>query len=139
MSTTTDSNPKPTYIYKLIPHTAPPADPLPDALPVSELDRSSGFVHLSTAKQVPGTLKFFFKDDPHVYVARIAYEPVEKDIRWEDPKAEVCGPRGGEGMFPHLYNGLKLGKGEIESVARWERTEGGWDDALEKAADWLVY
>ena len=96
-------------------------------------------MHLSTAAQVPGTLRFFFKDDPCVYVARISYAAVARDIRWEDPKAEVCGPRGGEGMFPHLYNGLKLGKSEIESVQRWEPTDGAWDVALKNAEDWLVY
>lgn len=42
-------------------------------------------------------------------------------------------------MFPHLYNGLKLGKAEIESVAVWENTAEGWDDALSKAQSWLVY
>lgn len=53
---------------------------------------------------------------------------IEHQVRWEDPKAEVCGERGGEGMFPHLYNGLKLGKDEVESVTCWELpSEGhGW-------------
>ena len=69
---------------------------------------------------------------------------MEKDIRWEDPKAEVCGPRGGEGMFPHLYNGLKLGRGEVESVRILRRqTEDdkaeGWDVVLQGAEDFLVY
>ncbi|KII87371.1 hypothetical protein PLICRDRAFT_43003 [Plicaturopsis crispa FD-325 SS-3] len=131
---------KPTYIYKLIPSSAPPPTPLPDALPVSGIDQSSGFIHLSTAPQVPQTLKFFFADEPLVYVARLVYDNVEKDIKWEDPKAEVCGPRGGEGMFPHLYNGLKLGSEQIDSVATWEKGE-GWDTALKKAEEekWLVY
>lgn len=133
-------DPKPTYIYKLIPSDAAPADPLPTALPVSSLDQSSGFVHLSTVKQIPNTLKTFFAEDPRVYILRIPYEPLEAQIRWEDPKAEVCGPRGGEGMFPHLYNGLKLGKDEVESVQTWERVDGeGWDAVLEKAKAWLVY
>ena len=39
----------------------------------------------------------------------------------------------------HLYNGLKLGKDEIESIAIWEQGEGGWDGALQKAESWLVY
>jgi uncharacterized protein (DUF952 family) len=91
---------KPAYIYKLVPSTAPVPDDLPERLPVSDLDQRSGFIHLSTAPQVPNTLKFFFKDEPHVYVLRIDYERVEKDIRWESPDASVCGPRGGEGMFP---------------------------------------
>ncbi|KAL1966576.1 hypothetical protein VTN77DRAFT_3987 [Rasamsonia byssochlamydoides] len=132
------SSSKPTYIYKLIPSTAPVPDDLPERLPVSDLDQRSGFIHLSTAPQVPNTLKFFFKGEPLVYVLRIEYERVEKDIRWESPDATVCGPRGGEGMFPHLYNGLKLGKDEIESVAVWHN-ENGWDEALKKAESWLVY
>jgi hypothetical protein len=99
-----ESNQPPTYIYKLIPSSAPvplPPTPLPSALPVSELDKTSGFVHLSTAKQIPGTLKHFFADEPLVYVLRLPYEPLEKRslIRWEDPKGEVCGDRAGEGVF----------------------------------------
>ncbi|TFY67922.1 hypothetical protein EVJ58_g1330 [Rhodofomes roseus] len=141
MATTGDA--KPTYIYKLIPSSAPPPDhPLPAVLPVSELDQSSGFIHLSTSKQVPNTLKFFFADELRVHVLRLAYDPLEEEklIRWEDPKAEVCGPRGGEGMFPHLYNGLKLGKDEVDSVATWERREGeGWEDVTGREQSWLIY
>lgn len=135
----TPSSARPTYIYKLIPSSAPPPHPLPDRLPVSEFDRTSGFIHLSTSLQVPNTLKFFFKDDPKVYILRIPYDPVDESIKWEDPKAEVCGPRGGEGMFPHLYNGFKLGKDEVESIQIWERGSDGWDSALKEAEEWLTY
>lgn len=135
----TPSDAKPTYIYKLIPSSAPPPDPLPDRLPVSDLDGTSGFIHLSTSRQIPNTLRFFFKDDPVVYILRIPYDPVEKDLKWEDPKAEVCGPRGGEGMFPHLYNGLRLGREEVESVRILERGSHGWDSALKAADSWLLY
>lgn len=90
----------PKYVYKLVPSSSPIPEPLPEALPVSDLDQRSGFIHLSTALQVPNTLRHFFKDEPSVYVLRIEYERVEKDIRWEDPDAKVCGPRGGEGLFP---------------------------------------
>jgi len=128
----------PTYIYKLIPSSAPPPDPLPPTLPLSELDRNSGFIHLSTARQIPNTLKFFFKDEPRVYVLRLSYAKVEANIRWESPDAKVCGPRGGEGMFPHLYNeGPRLGRDEVESVATWEKTHDGesWDVALDSDDD----
>jgi hypothetical protein len=40
-------------------------------------------------------------------------------------------------LIQHLYNGFKLGKDEIESVATW-KNEDGWDKALEKAASWLI-
>jgi uncharacterized protein (DUF952 family) len=139
----------PTYIYKLIPHTAAPPlppNPLPSALPVSQLDKSSGFIHLSTAPQVLGTLVHFFTDDPRVYVLRVPYASMQKHIRWEDPKGEVCGDRPGEGLFPHLYNGLRLGKEEVESVVCWEREgaqEGrkAWEELVKRAEQdgWLVY
>ncbi|KAG6920215.1 hypothetical protein DXG01_004984 [Tephrocybe rancida] len=132
----------PNYIYKLISSSSPVPlnhDDIPERLPVSAIDQNSGFVHLSTSAQLPGTLKFFFADDPLVYILRIKYADFDDKIRWEDPKAEVCGPRGGEGMFPHLYNGLKLGKDEIESVHLMEKEEGGWDAALLKAREWLLY
>lgn len=148
------------YVYKLVPSSAPISESLPERLPISDLDSQSGFIHLSSARQVPNTLKFFFKDEPFVYVLRIEYEKVEENIRWESPDAKICGPRDGEGMFPvsignldnpcrkrkfslclimlkHLYNGLKLGKEEIDSVATW-KNENGWDKALENAASWLV-
>jgi len=76
----------PTYIYKIVPSSAPPPSPLPDALPVSDLDKSDGFIHLSTAAQLPATLGRFFQKDELVYILRIIYKQVEKDIKWEDSK-----------------------------------------------------
>ena len=76
---------KPTYIYKIVPASAVlPEFPLPVALPISELDSSDGFIHLSTALQVAGTLKRFFADQDSVYLLKIPYANVEKDITWED-------------------------------------------------------
>ncbi|KAJ5287664.1 hypothetical protein N7478_003350 [Penicillium angulare] len=130
----------PRYTYKIVPSTAPVPQPIPEILPVSELDRGSGFIHLSTSTQVPNTLKFFFKDDPIVYILRIEYDRVQHNIRWESPDGKVCGPRPGEGLFPnkHLYNDLKLGKDEVESVAIWQN-EDGWDKAIDGAKPWLLY
>jgi uncharacterized protein (DUF952 family) len=48
-------NPLPKYIYKIVP--ADP-QPLPEALPLSDLDRNDGFLHLSTAAQVQLTFLF---------------------------------------------------------------------------------
>ncbi|GJP51174.1 hypothetical protein CLOM_g10338 [Closterium sp. NIES-68] len=61
----------------------------------SDFDRQSGFIHLSTADQVGGTVLMFFagRDDlmllqirAHTLGARLVYEPVP-DL----------------GLFPHLY------------------------------------
>lgn len=91
---------QPRYIYKIIPSTAPVREPIPERLPVSDLDQESGFIHLSMASQVPNTLKLFFSDEPLVYIARIHYADIIQDIRWESPDGKICGPRPGEGLFP---------------------------------------
>lgn len=136
----------PTYIYKLVSsssHIPLDISDLPLRLPVSSFDEESGFIHLSTSVQVLNTLKWFFDEQKTVYVLRLPYEKLTEDraIRWEDPKGEVCGPRGGEGMFPHLYNGLKLGRDEIDSIRLLERAEDGWDKPIEDAIKdgWMVY
>ncbi|KAI9375012.1 hypothetical protein BJX61DRAFT_540284 [Aspergillus egyptiacus] len=129
---------QPNYLYKLVPSTVPVHQPIPERLPVSEIDRQSGFVHLSTAFQVPNTLRYFFSHEPLVYVLRIPYETVANDVRFEDPEGRVCGPRPEEGLFPHLYNGLKLGRDEVESMSVW-KNEDGWEKALAAAKPWLLY
>jgi len=135
---TTEKKTGPSYVYKLVPPSMPVPEVLPEKLEISKLDESSGFIHLSTSIQVPGTLKHFFADESRMFILRVPLAPVEKLIRWEDVRMEVCGPRGGEGLFPHLYNGLKLGKDEVESVRELENS-GGWDSALKEVEDWLVY
>jgi uncharacterized protein (DUF952 family) len=144
----------PTFLYKIIPLSSPPPSPLPDILPPSDLDQRSGFIHLSTAEQIPGTLRLIFKDDTKVYIAKIGYGKVEKDVKWEEGSCVAgasegegvhfhgkCEPNHGEGdMFPHLYNALRLKKEEIESIAEWERGD-TWDGAVNKAKEdgWLTF
>ena len=74
----------PTFVYKIIPSSSPLPAILPDILPPSDLDQKDGFIHLSTASQILGTLKLVFKDDTKVYVLKIEYSKVEKDVKWEE-------------------------------------------------------
>jgi hypothetical protein len=85
----TPPNP-PLYIYKILPSSTPPPSPLPLALPVSELDRRDNFIHLSTSRQLLGTLRNFFADEEKVYVLRIPYARVQRWIRWEDAKGKTA-------------------------------------------------
>ncbi|KAJ7576013.1 hypothetical protein C8J56DRAFT_974340 [Mycena floridula] len=135
----------PKYIYKLVPSKLPLQEPLPVALPLSDLDERDGFIHTSTAAQVPGTLKRFFSDPAAlttaagpsgIYVLRIPYEPVKEKIKWEDPSG-ARGEPGSEGVFPHIYEG-KLGKEEVESVSFLEMKDDRWDEALDKVKEWLI-
>lgn len=88
------------FVYKLVPTSSPVPDILPERLPVSDIDEKSGFIHLSTAEQIMGTLKSFFAKDAEVYILRLPLAKIEGDIRWEAPEMDVCGPRDGEGTFP---------------------------------------
>ncbi|PPQ83279.1 hypothetical protein CVT25_004015 [Psilocybe cyanescens] len=130
----------PTYIYKIVHSSTPPPDPLPEALPVSDLDKADGFLHLSTALQLPGTLKRFFAEDERVFILRIVYKNVESNVKWENSRGTAPGGVGEQDMFPHIYNGLRLGKDEIESVVEWER-QTGWDETINKATaeGWFIY
>ncbi|KAF4619900.1 hypothetical protein D9613_005365 [Agrocybe pediades] len=130
----------PTYIYKIVPCTNHMPATLPEALPVSDLDNSSGFIHMSTTHQVPGTLKRFFKDHERVYILRVKYADVEHLVKWENSHGTAPGGVGEPDMFPHIYNDLRLGSGEIESWVEWE-SKGDWDEAINDAVakKWFVY
>lgn len=112
----------PLYLYKIVPSSSPVREPLPERLPVSDIDKKSGFIHLSTAFQVPNTLESFFKDEPMVYVLRIPYGRVAEDIYWECPEGTVCGPRPKEGLFPVCTGFLRRfsyttpGANEVHSI-----------------------
>ncbi len=58
-------------------------------------DRRDGYIHFSTAEQLPGTLvKHFARRDGLVLIA-ISAKALGPDLKWEPS-------RGGE-LFPHLY------------------------------------
>ena len=139
------------FIYKIvdsatkIPITS--AHKLPDnyILPTSDLDEKSGFVHMSTKAQVSGTLNKFFATSistrDFVYLLKASLRPLEDKglIRWEAPDASVCGPRGGEGMFAHIYDDrkFKLSGDEIESAVEVvsEIGQQDWKQALSKVTE----
>jgi len=73
----TEPTPNPKYIYKILPSSAPPSSPLPEALPLSALDEGDGFLHMSTSHQILGTLSNFFSNETHVWILRIPYERVK--------------------------------------------------------------
>ncbi|KAF8665711.1 hypothetical protein AX16_000161 [Volvariella volvacea WC 439] len=130
----------PTYLYKIVHSSAPPPSPLPERLPLSQLDAADGFIHLSTSTQVPRTLVRFFRDDTQVYLLRLTYSHVEAHIRWENPQGTAPGRMGDDNTFGHLYNGGRLGRDEVESIKVVNRDKAtGWAEALEAVQDWLVY
>ncbi|KAG0663548.1 hypothetical protein C6P46_002444 [Rhodotorula mucilaginosa] len=128
------------YIYRIMQHSSQnPRYTFPVPIPAkheflpSELDAKDGFVHFSTAKQLPATLNRFFADAPVVTILKCDYGRLSawKVVKWEAVE-------GGE-TFPHLYAQLE---GEnVESHKDLVKGDGqtSWDHALEKARQegWL--
>ncbi|CDM32756.1 Protein of unknown function DUF952 [Penicillium roqueforti FM164] len=128
----------PLYVYKIVPSTNPVREPLPERLPVSHIDQSSGFIHLLTAPQVPIALKAIFESEPMVYVFRIPYNKVMQDIRWETADGALREALPEEDLCPHLYNKFNLGRDDVESIAVWIN-ENGWEKVLSQTGTWLLY
>jgi uncharacterized protein (DUF952 family) len=60
------------------------------------VDLADGYIHLSSAAQLQGTLDKHFAGQPGLVIAKVDLTMLGDDVRWEVS-------RGGE-LFPHLYN-----------------------------------
>ncbi len=64
------------------------------------VDLADGYIHLSTADQLQGTLDKHFAGQTELVIAEIDLVPLRDTIRWEVS-------RGGA-LFPHVYGPLPL-------------------------------
>ncbi|KAK4075820.1 hypothetical protein Trihar35433_2380 [Trichoderma harzianum] len=110
----------PKFIYKILP--AAPQDPLPEQFPFSQLDANDGFVHLSTATQVPNTADLFFTEATELWLIKLELAKLADPLKWEDG-------------FPHLYG--NFGAADVQSLEKFGRKEGQkWSEGM-KASSWL--
>ena len=72
----------------------------------TDLDLDDGFVHLSTAKQLSGTLYYYFKDIDSLILVQFNSSELGKELIFEDPVPK--GERSGK--FPHYYSNLNIKK-----------------------------
>ena len=83
-----------------------------------ELDKKDGFIHLSTASQLAGTLSFYFADDKDLILLQLDHSQVKDALIYESPFP--AGDRTGE--FPHLYSELS-----VDQVAQvWKISRGAF-------------
>ena len=75
-------------------------------LPASALDERDGFVHLSTAAQVPATLARFFTGREDLLVLSVAIDRLDPDKLRHEPPSHAPDPRGE--LFPHYYGRVPL-------------------------------
>lgn len=125
-------SPLPTYLYKILP-SAPPS-PLPARLPLSDLDRNDGYIHLSTSEQVPGTADKFFGNVSELWLLKIKYDVLaagtdgDGEVKQQD-KAEIKWEEVGRGCFAHFYGG-DLGKGNVIEAVKADK-KGTWVESLD--------
>lgn len=81
------------------------------------VDLADGYVHFSTALQLPETLARHFADDKGLVLLACDAAQFGDDLRWEPS-------RGGD-LFPHLYRPLTLG--DIAWSRDIRRGHGGHD------------
>ncbi|WP_111537722.1 DUF952 domain-containing protein [Palleronia aestuarii] len=64
------------------------------------VDRSDGFVHFSTAEQLPETLSKHFAGATGLILLACEANDLGDDLKWE--------PSRGGALFPHLYRALSM-------------------------------
>ena len=69
---------------------------------LNSLDVKSGFVHLSTKKQVNGTINKYFFDYSILVLVSFKFADLKKNLEWEIS-------RDGN-LFPHFYGKLDIKK-----------------------------
>jgi uncharacterized protein (DUF952 family) len=63
-------------------------------------DHRDGFIHLSTAAQVPGTVERYFSGGSGLVLIAVDADKLGAALKWE--------PSRGGTLFPHLYGDLSL-------------------------------
>ena len=96
-----------TTIYKICARTAWEEAEAAGRYAGSEVDRRDGFIHFSTASQLPGTAAKHFAGLSDLMLVAVDGAALGGALKWEPS-------RGGE-LFPHLYAALPL------SAVLWAR------------------
>lgn len=79
------------------------------------IDIADGYIHLSTADQVAGTLDAHFAGREDLFLAAVDLDAAGNAVRWESS-------RGGA-LFPHLYG--RLAEALVLASAPLRRDEAG--------------
>ena len=84
---------------------------------VTDLDTEDGFIHLSTAAQLAGTLSFYFKESDSVFLLQLDLDKIDGEkLIFEEPYPNE-GRR--KSAFPHLYS--ELYTNQISNIWNIER------------------
>jgi uncharacterized protein (DUF952 family) len=105
-----------TLVYKILTESAWRDAVRAGAFRGSADDHRDGFIHLSTARQLEGTLARHFRGQDGLLLVAFQARMLGPELRWEPS-------RGGE-LFPHLYGPLPA------ALALWTRALGACEDGM---------
>jgi uncharacterized protein (DUF952 family) len=88
----------PELIYKIATTGAVAAAGTAGAFPTMPIDAADGFVHFSTAGQLPETLRLYFAGRDDLVLLAVRTSDLGADLVWEPS-------RGGQ-LFPHVYGAV---------------------------------
>jgi len=114
----------PAYVFKVL--TSQP-DLNSEKIQLTEHDKESGFVRLSSGVQIPHTCNVFFSSAKQLYIIRFPYDKLKANIKWEPSPDEVL-------RCAHLYGELWMVN--IDSMRKFDKGDKAWVDSL-AAEDWL--
>ena len=109
------------HVYKIL--TSVPPVPIPHDL--IEVDTADGFIHLSTAQQVPATASRFFGNEQKLFIVTISLAKLEAGpgaLKWEGS--------GTHGVFPHLYDADIQAESVVETKEYARAGGEKWGDVL---------
>lgn len=104
----------PEFIYKIASSEVTAAARASGTFTGMPIDEKDGYIHFSTAAQLPDTLSLHFRGQMDLVLLAVRTLKVETQLRWEVS-------RGGE-LFPHVYGAFPM-----SAVA--------WSAPIEVAAD----
>ena len=73
----------------------------------SSQDRQDGFIHFSTAEQLPGSARKHRAGQPDIVLLAVDPAPLGDALEWEPSRSGI--------LFPHLYGPLPV------SAVRWAK------------------
>ena len=66
----------------------------------NNLDKESGFIHLSLKNQIKGTLQKYFKEDEQLILLKLSIKLLGEKLRWEKSRNNQ--------YFPHYYGEISV-------------------------------
>jgi len=88
------------FVYKICAHRAWQEAIVEGCFRGSADDLRDGYIHLSTAEQLPGTAARHFRGQSDLLLISIETSKLAADLKWE--------PSRGGALFPHLYGPLDV-------------------------------